>query len=837
MKATIFKKSTLATAVSAALLVSVPSTSFAAEEAEEARSNEVITVTATRRSKTVQEIPFNISAISGADIESAGIVDANELLRALPGISVPDAGARAADNNNAITIRGLNVSASGTDAVFLTDPTVSTYVNDTPTFSNFILKDIERVEVLRGPQGTLYGSGSLGGTVRYILNKPDITEFEGTVDVSYGNTSGSSGNNISAYTMLNIPLTDDMAIRFNVGKIDNDGVIDYVNAYQVDNNGVPDAAGGDYVFGAPITEAKKDADTVEVNYQRFSFLYEPSDDFSLLFNYMNQEVETGGRRAVTNGINNATGEDYGRFELGAALLEPSESDNEVTSLELEYNLGFATLSSSSSISDRSYSQVADNTGFQITNGFAFYYGYGNFPRLAMGAERDNTEESFTQELRLVSNSVDSKIDWTVGVYYQNQDSTAKQSTQIRGFTDWWVAANQDPASGYIGVDCLGGTFFCFDLQNNPAESFRWDYANDFEDKALFGEATYHFSDKLEATIGFRSFSNESTVTSQTLLPIWGAAADGQFGHNPEVNDTNKDSDTLFKVNISYSVTDDLMFYGTISEGYRRGGSNAVPIRDGEDAAAQASARSPNDKEWLTFEQDTVTNYEIGVKGSREGFRYTANLFFVDWSNPQINTSTPSDSYFAVVNGDGAETKGLETEFIWSLTEFVALSGGYTYVSAELTEDLLTHDSTYLTTGKSTLIALAGDSLPGTAKNMLNLALTSSHDLTDEYYLANRIGYYYQSETENAIQTVGRPGDQFQETLSGFGIWNANFTLVADVWTVGLAVKNMFNEKGVTGTFKDEYMGANGAFYNFDGSGQKDFIAQPRTVTLYASYNF
>lgn len=810
--------------MSAALFMSVSSASVFAQETEQAEKGvmEVIEVTANRRTQNIQDVPFNISAVSQQAINAAGWVDTADLLREIPGISVPDGGERAAANNNAITIRGLNLSLSGTDAVFLTDPTVSSYVNDTPAFGNFILKDIDRVEILRGPQGTLYGSGSLGGTVRYIMNRPDVSGFYGKIDGTYGQTDGSDGNNQSANIMLNIPLNDNFAIRLNTGKISNDGVIDYVNAYQTDSGGVPTALGGDNVLGGPVIQAIADADTVEIDYQRVSVLFEPSEDFNLLLSYMNQSGDFGARRAVSTGINDLTGEQYADDELGAALLEPASSDNEVLSLELEYNLGFATLSSSSSSSDREYHQVADNTGFQITNGIAYWYGYGNMPRLAFAALRDNTSEAFTQELRLVSNPDDGKVEWVAGLYYQQKDTTARQSTEVLGFTDWRIAAELDPRFAAIYL----GNFY--DLTNNPAESFLWTYANDFEDKAAFGEVTYHLSDKLQTSVGFRYFENISKVVSQTGFPIWGIP--GQL-----VEDTQKDSDILFKANISYKVSDDMMLYGTISEGYRRGGSNAAPVRTQESEAGQAE-QDPNDPQWASFDVDTVVNYEIGVKGNTDSVRYTANLFYVDWSNPQLNTSTPSGFYFAVANGESAKTIGLETEFTWSLTEDTTLTGGYTHIDAQLTADFYTHDADYTTDGPSRLQALDGDTLPGTAKNTLNLALTNNYDLTGELYLASRISYFYQSSSENSILTEFE-GDRFAETLPSFSLLNASFTVVADTWTAGLAIKNITNEKGTTGTFTEEYMGGDGSFYNFSGTGQKDFITSPRTVTLYGSYFF
>ncbi|MDZ7768444.1 MAG: TonB-dependent receptor plug domain-containing protein [Woeseiaceae bacterium] len=152
-----------------------------ADRATVKRSLEEIVVTATRRESSVLDIPYNISAISGTTLEEALVVDNWELMRNVAGASVVDRGYRNAGVINSIMIRGLNLDGSALgDYALNTVPTVSTYVNDTPIFANFILKDIERVEVLRGPQGTLYGSGSLGGTVRYIMREPDFEAFSGS---------------------------------------------------------------------------------------------------------------------------------------------------------------------------------------------------------------------------------------------------------------------------------------------------------------------------------------------------------------------------------------------------------------------------------------------------------------------------------------------------------------------------------------------------------------------------------------------------------------------------------------------------------------------------------
>jgi len=177
--------------------------------AETAAPNELaeVVVTATRRSTTVLDVPYNISAVSGALIEESHVLDTAELMRSIPGVSVVDRGDRNSSVVSGIRIRGLNVDSSALgDYAVSASATVSTYVNDTPLFANFLLTDIDRVEVLRGPQGTLYGSGAIGGTVRYILREPELGKFDGSVSASASKVTGSDSVGGSGTLTLNLPV-------------------------------------------------------------------------------------------------------------------------------------------------------------------------------------------------------------------------------------------------------------------------------------------------------------------------------------------------------------------------------------------------------------------------------------------------------------------------------------------------------------------------------------------------------------------------------------------------------------------------------------------------------
>jgi len=812
-------RNALATAITAAIIASTQVSVALAQEqnsedgASDSMALEEVIVTATRRSQSIQDIPFNISAVSGDYIVQAGILDATELMREIPGVTVADGGARAAETNANVMIRGINIDPSSTDRTYLSAPTVSVYIGDTPMYANFILRDIERVEVLRGPQSTLYGSGSLGGTVRYIMNRPDPESFQGSVYAELGQTDGSGGVNRNADVMLNIPLSETTAFRINAGRVNNDGIIDYVNVYKTDANGIPVAAGGDVLNGGPVYVNKKDADTVEVNFARASLRWMPDTSLDVLLSFQWQEGTFGGRRQMTTALN-GYGEPYQKYEHGSVILEPASNNAKLAALEVDYDMGFATLSSSTSYYDRGFESISDNTGFYAAqeiswapgHSWLYYYGYGGFRRPAISAFRTANEKAFVQEVRLVSNT-ETSINWVLGLYYLDQKGDANQITTVVGFQPW------RDASGWANA-----------FYGPSNDSFVWTYDKQFKDFAVFGEVTFNITDDIDLTLGGRYFDNKNTVTSQTLLPIWiGSVFD--FGEAPKITSAKKDNDVLWKGNLAWRINDTQMLYGTISEGYRRGGTNAAPVW------FPGCTRYCNDPSYADFDSDSVINYEIGFKGSRENITYTLSAFYIDWSNPQLNTATPSGAFYAVVNGSQATSKGVDMEISWAITPELILRGGYAYVDATLDKDL------FVPTGNpdnpsQRLEASAGNKLPGTPKHSLNLSLLHTYLLGNGLQWINRGSVYYQGKSENSILDSA----DWNKTLDAFALWTFSTTLAGEKWSASLYIKNAFNEQGSTAEFKEGYFVTRPAD-NYYGQGQKIFISQPRTIGASVKYWF
>lgn len=788
---------------------------------------EEILVTASRREQRIEDIPYNISAVDGDDIEAQNMVDTAELMRTISGISVIDRGYRNAGHVNSLIIRGINVdNGVNGDVPLSAAATVATYVDNTPLFANFLLKDIERVEVMRGPQGTLYGSSALGGTVRYLMKRPDASAFDASVGLTYGQTEHSEGNNVSVDGMVNIPLSDAAAFRLSAGSVENDGVIDYVNLYQIqDGKPVVEADDGsclsvndpsltneEIAFNGSCYTSKEDADDVSIKYARASLRFQPSDALDIQLNYQWQEDEVGARRTITEGADYLGNAYNGKDQSGSTMLEPSDREASLASLDVEWDLGFATLTSSTSTYEHEGNGWRDNTSLWVTDrspGYSNWFDdlYPGNPRPVAHVDAGFDEEAFVQEFRLVSNESDSDFDWTVGVYYMDQDRDVYNISYLLGLYDYAESCTA------LGAACPTGGQWWMGFGATEID-FWYIRKEEFTDLSLYGEVTWHASDRLHITGGLRWFDTElKNRTAYSFLPVF----DGPSVPFEDFPSQSED-DVQFKLNVAYDVNDDMMVYGTISEGFRRGGSNAIPT--------EGFFAEPNPTSVEQYKADTVRNYEVGIKGATDRVRYAADIYYVDWQDPQLNTATAFWSFFMAQNGDSAETTGIEAEAQFLLADNLELSLGYGHAKAELTADLIAPQF-------GNVIATDGQRLPGTAENTATAALQHSYDIANGLNLSTRLSAYYQSDSINSVTNT-----TLQDEFGGFSLWNFQATLSSDNWSAALFVKNIGDEQAVTGNYPAAYMSTDtGIFENYYGNNQRQYIATPRTIGVALKYSF
>ena len=815
------------------LVISFSSAAFTQdiEDAQAAEDIEEVIVTATSRETTLLDVPYNISTISGQEISERGMMDSAELLRSIVGISTIDRGQRNAGTISNIRIRGLNVDSGAlSDYPVSAAASVSTYVDSTPVFANFLLKDLNRVEILRGPQGTLYGSGALGGTLRYITNDPKIGKFEGSFNYTGSSVDGSKNIGNSQDLILNIPIGNKIAYRAVLSDADYPGITDYVNVHEVSNisaigfadasYGVPVSRDGntfpEFITSPPVINPVEDADTVKIAFRRHKLLLDISDRIELILSSISQKDYIGGRRHSSMGARYILNDDctslqaldcysqstYDDYENGAVMLEPSSRQVGVDSAELKIDADSFDLIVSVSSQDSKGNSVTDNTGFFAKNGTLATADVGYWNTFLGGiwagaarpyapAERQYRTSGDTIEIKLVSEPGD-VIDYVFGYFKKDETMSRNQQTYFKGVNLYKYY--------YWGVD------YALDPYE---QDFDYNVYEDIENTAVFAELTYHLTDKLDVTIGARDYETSAQANMDMSFKLYniGPAVDSK---------TNKDTGLLKKFNVSYKPNSNQNFFFTVSDGYRRGGVNAVPT----------SGTFIEEDGWVPFESDTVTNIEAGLKGSlNNGDKYNVSFYSIDWEDPQVNASTPTYGYYAVINGKDAETSGMDIELSgsrgpldWNL--------GYAYNNSELTSDI------YTPANVPVLYAEKGAQLPGSPKQTLNINLAHTSYLSSGLGLVNRMDIYYQSKTTNFIGV----DDSFTATFSGFSIINASSTIFADNYYISLFVKNIANERGVTGAFLNQGFGSDPS-QGFYGDNSREFFALPRTIGLSLNRSF
>ncbi len=349
-----------------------------------------ITVTATRRALSAQDIPISITAVSGEALEQAGIQDIAGLAHSMAGVNYTDRGPFGGVNGSTLIMRGLNSESTAFQEGLATSviPPVATYVDDTPLFFNMRLQDLQRVEVLRGPQGTLYGSGSLGGTIRFVLNEPDPTGFDAKAEAGVSKTNHTHTTNEDISGMINLPLSDTLAVRINAGASDDAGFVNQTNLYVVDPSGVPvfsqqptpdNALGLNPQIG-PKTYSEQGVNSYQYRNARLSVLWKPNEDFKAQLTYLYQRSTANGfpiiaanplaytqpiaaaNQFLPYGQQTPVSDPPNLLSLAPATVPPgtdrltnannslegTADDVNLVSLSLDYDMGFATLTSSSS---------------------------------------------------------------------------------------------------------------------------------------------------------------------------------------------------------------------------------------------------------------------------------------------------------------------------------------------------------------------------------------------------------------------------------------------------------------------------------------------------------
>ncbi len=757
----------VASASAAALSGVFPATALA-QTAPAAQSDNEIVVTATRRSASVQDVPINIQAVTGADLEAQGLRDLSELGQIVPGLHIVDQGARSA---NRIVVRGLNLDgiAAAEGLGNGGGGTVATYVGEIPLYVDFRLNDMERVEVLLGPQGTLYGSGTLAGAIRYVPNRPS---FEGVSGELRGSAYGySEADDISTDfgATLNVPLSDTFAIRANIDMLSDTGFID--QPFLVRQIGVsdPDATGP---AAAANLRRQDDVNSEDTLSGRIAARWQPAPWLDTNLTYYYQRVESGGRQVSGSRSTLRTGE----YESALRVPEPNERENQLLALEVSADLGFAELTSATGYSEYVETGQRDQTDLLIT----LAYSYEAFPTFTAFTREDDDQSSFNQELRLVS-TIEGPFSWIVGAFYNKFESESTSREFTPGYAAFLGGSRPD------NLEYISSGF------------------TDLTEQAVYGELSYELTPRLTVTGGARWYSYELDGRLAVDLPLLNTVFSGRAPDSIVLNYANSsqsDDGWLFKFNASYDVSDNILAYATVSEGYRIGDENGVtPCVGG--GVGQSVCGQPDE---LSYTPDQTLNYEVGIKSQTFGGRLTLNgsLYYIEWSDPQIASATLIGLQPITKNGEGAETTGLELSFDAVLTDRFSLRGSYAYTNAELTQDaprlvrvLSPSSFSPNAVGAGFVAGRAGDRLPGSPQHQATLFASYTDTLANGWEWSLDGGLIYKDEI---FTRVGNRGQGI--ALPSYTLTNVSASLEAPSWRATFFVENLFDEfieSGARGT--------------------------------------
>lgn len=745
--------------------------------------SDVVIVTATRREENVQDTPLNIAAVGGAQIEEQGFTDIADVLAYVPGINVVDRGGR---QGNPIIVRGLNADPIGPgDGNNDGGGTVATYLGEIPIFVDLKLNDMQRVEVLLGPQGTLYGAGTLGGAIRYIPNRPSFAGNSLQVRAEAYQYSESDSISTDAGFTANWAVTENFAIRGSIDKLSDSGFVD--QPFVVLRPGVsePDVSPTALPFSANLRRVE-DVDSEDVLSGRLAARWEPFDWLDGTLTYYYQDAEIGGRR-----ISSARGvlPNVGQYENTKRVLEPNDLKNELLALEISADLGFAELTTATGLSKYSELGQRDQTDLLIS----LEYSYELFPTFTAFTREEGEEERFNEEIRLVS-TTEGPLSWIVGAFYNEFDSVGYSAEFTPGYAAF---------AGFNRPDDL--------------EYYSQSRINLVE-QALFGEIGYDITDAITLTVGARAYEYELKEYSAVDFPLFDPAfvAPGldQIGNQPFDSTLGQQDDgVLGKVNIAWDVNPDLLLYATASQGYRIGNSNGLGTCGPFDPSAPqgACALSPgqqfgpnpgdiSSRDERQYTADSTNNYEIGAKLTWLDGDLILNtaVYFIEWVDPQVASATVNASIPITVNAGGAESKGFELSGNWQVTDQLSVRGSYSFTQSELTAPVPDLVRTITPPGFATAFedGQSGDRLPGSPENQFSMFATYEQPFMDGELLWN-FGYAWQ---DDILSRAGGRGSSL--TLDAYGLANASVVYDAGDWKAALFANNVFDEfaeTGVTGT--------------------------------------
>ena len=619
------------------------------EDVIEREDNNTIVVTAQRREQTLLEIPQSISVVGGETLERQQATSFQDYAQLVPGLNIT----QDTPGETRLILRGINTGSPGS--------TVSVYVDDIPfgasgSLSNagtlagdFDTFDVARVEVLRGPQGTLYGSNSLGGVLKFVTVKPSTRDFELRGQTGIEDTKG-GGTGYSGNAVVNIPISDMLAFRASGFYRKNAGHVNTIgrNANNIDDS---ESYGG-----------------------RASVLFEPSDDFSIRLLGILQNLSTGSSSSFNvdpvslKPVNPITGIRQDRTSY-SRIAETNDLKYRLYSGTISYNFGFAEAISVTSYSTQDRIDLSDastNAARDLTNAI---YAPTSPGTVGLGYKNNISVKKFTQELRLASPDSDI-FEWQIGGYYTDESTLLDQE-----FLPFSLATQQ-----FIPTPATFGPFTFDKFVTAMIDA-------NYEEIAGFVSGTIHLGERFDITAGGR-YSHNKQDSVQSVI---------QFGTGSPVSGNSSENVFTWSVSPRFELNDRASIYARVAKGYRPGGPNFIPVNPPPGFPSE-------------FDADTLISYEAGFRGETNDrtFGIDASIYYLDWKDIQILTTVDTDAGPVGVNSNGRKAESYGAEITATIQPVAGLSfiANVAYNIAKLLED-----TTPVAGGTNLTGGLAGDRLP------------------------------------------------------------------------------------------------------------------------------
>jgi len=755
---------------------SVVSLAFAAGAlADQSDSLQEIIVTAQKRESTVQDTPISITALSGQELGDRGITDISAVVQSVPGVSMRTSG----PGQTELEMRGMTSSGGNSS-------TVGFYLDDVPLSAPASaqngkvvidpdLYDLNRIEVLRGPQGTLYGSGSMGGTIKLVPNAPDPKAFDASGELTFGHTDGGDSLNSGVNAMVNLPMGDTLALRI-VGSEEhlsgwiNRVVIAYPDFPEPTGN-VPGGRGN--VAAAPVAANYHDVNDEDLTSVRMALLWKPTDWLSVTPSFLYQEIQQDGLSLIDS--DPGTENQYQPYNSPEPFLDRID----ISSLNTQLNFTYFDVTSTTSYWTRDEELRQDGTE-QIATviGTPVYPPNGFGPTSPTSLEDDKSHQT-SEEIRFTSVG-DTRFKWLGGYFYQDFES------------DWDLYVDTPDAVPLVGT----------------ANGFTQIQPTKIIQNAFFGEVSYQFIPQLTGTVGLRRFDYSGTVNS--AVSGWLSSSGGN--NVLHFVTSEKDQGVTPKFNLSYEIDKDLLVYTTASKGFRPGGGNQpIPTTGalGTECAQNLAAIGVTGGAPLGFDPDTVWSYEVGEKFRGADGRVTLNsaVYFEHWNDIQQNVPLACGFPFTGNLGSAHIYGGeVELDAVMAPGLMIMVDSGYSHarfvtnpVAATTTMDNRVQDVPDLTASAS---------------------LAYRYPISDAFGIVGRVDNNY---IGSRVDVTSQPN-----FLPSYDLTNLRAGVEGNHWAAMLFVNNVTNKMALL--TNSPAINVNIATYN------RTAVSQPMTVGIDLTYH-